>query len=78
MQPSANPTRLAAALRDETVVQTERNLHCPLYDHCLHKVVKAGWEGWSCRSCPLRRAQAGVPHARDFAHARPHSRGEPL
>ncbi|MFL5348835.1 MAG: hypothetical protein ACJ8AT_28900 [Hyalangium sp.] len=65
------PTPLPSAIREEEAVEAQRNLFCSLYDRCLHLAVKRGWDGWSCRHCPLRDFRVGEPEARDYAHARP-------
>ncbi|MBJ6761298.1 hypothetical protein DRW03_28020 [Corallococcus sp. H22C18031201] len=64
------PIPLPSALRDEEMVETQRNLFCPNYDSCLHAVVKKGWEGWSCRQCDLRQFRVGQPDPREFAVSR--------
>ncbi len=65
------PSPLPSALREEGAVESQRNLFCHHYDACLHLAVKRGWDGWSCRHCPLREQRAGVPEAREYAHSRP-------
>jgi hypothetical protein len=67
------PTPLPCALREEEAVESQRNLFCLHYDGCLHQAVRRGWEGWSCRQCPLRDWHAGKPVAKDYAHSRPGS-----
>ena len=70
------PSPLPSALRDEEAVDAQRNLFCPNYDTCLHAVVKRGWDGWSCRHCPLKNCRVGVPQAIDYAEARPRTQGQ--
>jgi hypothetical protein len=70
------PSPLPCALRDESVVEVQRNLFCANYDACLHLAVKRGWDGWTCRHCPLREHRGSVPQARDYAESRPRSQGQ--
>jgi hypothetical protein len=70
------PSPLPSALRDESAVETQRNLFCFNYDACLHLAVKRGWDGWSCRHCPLRDQRHCEPQARDYAESRPRSQGQ--
>jgi hypothetical protein len=65
------PTPLPSAIREEEAVEAQRNLFCSQYDRCLHQAVKRGWDGWSCRHCPLKAFRVGEPEARDYAHAHP-------
>ena len=69
------PSPLPSALRDEAVVESQRNLFCSSYDACLHQAVKRGWDGWTCRHCPLHGRRDGEPQARDYAEARPRPQG---
>jgi hypothetical protein len=64
------PSPLPSALRDEQTVEIQRNLFCPNYDGCLHLAVKRGWDGWTCRHCPLLGRREFTPRARDFAESR--------
>jgi hypothetical protein len=70
------PSPLPSALRDESAVEAQRNLFCFNYDACLHLAVKRGWDGWSCRHCPLRERRDSEPRARDYAESRPRSQGQ--
>jgi hypothetical protein len=65
------PSPLPSALRDEEAVDSQRNLFCSNYDACLHLAVRRGWDGWSCRQCPLRDFRLNAPQAKDFATSRP-------
>lgn len=35
-------------------VKSNRNLHCQNYNACLSDAAQAGWQSFSCASCPLR------------------------
>ena len=70
------PSPLPSALRDESTVEAQRNLFCLNYDACLHLAVKRGWDGWSCRHCPLRDLRDREPRARDYAESRPRTQGQ--
>jgi hypothetical protein len=35
----------------------ERNIDCPLYNHCLNYVVKRYWSYWNCSDCQNKLRQ---------------------
>lgn len=49
-----------ATLDFEEVTEVRR-LDCDNYGRCLDFVAHIKWSGFSCRRCPMRRAEAPVP-----------------
>ena len=39
----------------------ERNVFCPLYNHCLDHAIKESWEYWTCRDCRHKLDQGARP-----------------
>jgi hypothetical protein len=48
----ANPTRLAGLVELDDVDQ-HRSLMCDLYDDCLDRALRQGWQSWTCSKCEL-------------------------
>jgi hypothetical protein len=64
------PVPLEGTLRSERQILLHRKLTCPQYTGCLNESVRAGWESFSCRQCPLAQFVEEAAEANKYATQR--------